>query len=127
MLPSSILRTTTPYLRRRSTLQPLILLHHHPTPTTTTHTTTAAAALSTTSVGKPIPGLDYLKDASEAPILRPSVEYPAWVGELASRPLPTLARLERMREEDATDAEKMRYLKLTRRGEIKAKNSTSAK
>jgi len=117
-----MLSSTLPHLRTPT----LHLTLRAISTTTTTLSSTTTTTTTTTVAGTPIPGLDYLKDAP-APTLRPLSEYPAWVGELATKPLPTLARLEKMREEDATDAEKMRYLKLTRRGEIKEKNGASAK
>jgi hypothetical protein len=49
------------------------------------------------------------------------LEYPEWVSNLAT-PLPTLSELRRMPDSEATDKDRMRYLKLTRRIQIK-KNS----
>lgn len=70
--------------------------------------------------GTLIPGLDIYKD-KDAPVALDRSEYPDWLESLA-RPLPTLAALRRMPEEDATDRDKMRYLKLTRRVQIKKNN-----
>ena len=79
------------------------------------HSPLLTISLSTaTTTGSPIPGLDFLKD-NPAPILRDPLEYPKWVGEIVTKPLPTLARLQKMEVEDATDKEQYRYLKLTRR------------
>lgn len=51
-------------------------------------------------------------------------EYPDWINDLA-KPKITLAQLRRMPEEEATDRDKMRYLKLTRRRKMKDNNSAS--
>lgn len=51
-------------------------------------------------------------------------EYPDWVNDLA-KPKITLAKLRRMPEEEATDRDKMRYLKLTRRFKMKDNNSAA--
>jgi len=70
--------------------------------------------------GTPIPGLNFMKNKD--PIV--SMErgnYPDWVTDLA-KPMVTLAELRRMKWEDSTDRDKMRYLKLTRRIRIKANN-----
>lgn len=71
--------------------------------------------------GTPIPGLNFLKGKDAIVALERS-EYPEWVSDL-DKPLISLAKLRRMDEEDATDKEKMRYLKLTRRLQIKANNA----
>lgn len=73
--------------------------------------------------GTPIPGLDLYKD-QDGPVVLERSAYPDWVGDLA-KPLPTLAELRRMPEEEATDRDIMRYLKLTRKKEIKRKNEES--
>jgi hypothetical protein len=70
--------------------------------------------------GKPIPGLDIYKD-KEAPVALERDQYPEWVSSLA-KPMITLAKLRKMPIEEATDKDKRRYLKLTRRRQIKAKN-----
>ena len=70
--------------------------------------------------GTPIPGLDIYKEKDPVVVLDRS-EYPEWVSKLAN-PLPTLSELRRIPETEATDKEKMRYLKLARRIQIK-KNS----
>jgi hypothetical protein len=71
--------------------------------------------------GAPILGVDIYKDKDPVVALARS-EYPDWVGDL-SKPLPTLADLRRISEAEATDKDKMRYLKLTRRIQIKKKNN----
>jgi hypothetical protein len=71
--------------------------------------------------GTPIRGLDFLKNV-EQPVSKPREEYPAWVDSLTESKK-TLAVLRKMDVEDATDEEQMRYLKLTRRREIKQRNS----
>jgi len=88
--------------------------------------------------GTPIPGLDFMKkddddddgkgDGEEgggAVALRRD-EYPDWVNKLSERDV-TLAQLRRMDENNATDRQKVRYLKLTRRANIKEKNFENAK
>ena len=70
--------------------------------------------------GTPIPGLDFRKDR-DPPVAKERSEYPDWVDKLAE-PQPTLSKLRRMPEEEATDKDKMRYLKLERRQRIKADN-----
>ena len=70
--------------------------------------------------GTAIPGLNFMKN-KDAPASLARNEYPAWVDSLA-KPMVTLAELRRMKWEDATDRDKMRYLKLTRRIRIKAWN-----
>ena len=75
--------------------------------------------------GTSIQGLDVLKDQEQIVALERSA-YPEFVDRLAT-PLPTLARLRRMPEEEADDKLKMRYLKLKRRMVIKENNAGSAK
>jgi hypothetical protein len=75
--------------------------------------------------GTQIPGLNFIKDREPVVALERS-EYPEWVGSLAT-PDVSLAALRRMPEEEATDRQKMRYLKLTRRGEIKEYNESNVK
>lgn len=71
--------------------------------------------------GTPIPGLNFLK-GKEAPVALERSEYPEWVTKLCE-PQISLAKLRKMDEEDATDKEKMRYLKLTRKAFIKEQNA----
>lgn len=73
--------------------------------------------------GTPIPGLDFFKD-KDPPVALKRSEYPEWVDTLA-QPMMSLAKLRRMDENDATDKEKMRYLKLTRRAQIRQRNVES--
>ena len=70
--------------------------------------------------GTVIPGLDFYKD-KDPPIVLERSEYPEWVAALA-KPLPTLAELRRMPEEEATDRDIMRFLKLERKKDIKSTN-----
>ena len=74
--------------------------------------------------GTPIPGLDIYKDKDPVVALARS-EYPDWVNELAT-PMLTLSELRRLPESEATEKDKMRYLKLTRRIQIKKNNAESA-
>lgn len=71
-------------------------------------------------VGTVLPGLDFIKD-TDAVLTKERSEYPDWVDSLA-KPMLSLAKLRRMSEEEATDREKERYLKLSRRQEMKKKN-----
>ena len=73
--------------------------------------------------GTPIPGLDFRKDR-DPPVALKRSEYPEWVSDLAKKDL-SLAKLRRMPVEEATDKQKMRYIKLTRRMKIKERNEES--
>ena len=57
----------------------------------------------------------------EAPVVLDRSTYPDWVSSL-SEPLPSLAKLRRIPDEDATEREKRRFIKLTRRARIKSNN-----
>ena len=70
--------------------------------------------------GTPIPGLNFLKE-KDPPVALERSEYPDWVNDLA-KPRVTLAKLRRMPLEESTDADQMRYLKLSRRAKIKKNN-----
>jgi hypothetical protein len=72
-------------------------------------------------VGTVLPGLDFIKD-TDVVLSKERSEYPDWVDSLA-KPMLSLAKLRRMSEEEATDREKERYLKLTRRQQMKNKNA----
>jgi large subunit ribosomal protein L54 len=72
--------------------------------------------------GTPIPGLNFFKD-QDPPVALERSDYPDWLYHL---PQKSLAQLRRMPEEEATDKEKMRYLKLTRRMLIKQKNEAAS-
>ena len=74
--------------------------------------------------GTVIEGLGIFKD-KDPPVVKDRSEYPDWVSEL-SKPLPSLAKLRKMPIEEATDKEKMRYLKLTRKIKIKKANEEAA-
>jgi hypothetical protein len=75
--------------------------------------------------GTPIPGLNFLKGTDPVVALERK-EYPDWVNDLA-KPKISLANLRRMPESEATDRDKMRYLKLKRRLKIKDNNSEAEK
>ena len=51
-------------------------------------------------------------------------DYPDWVSNLAT-PLPSLAKLRRIPNEEAKDHQVLRYLKLTRRQSIRQRNEES--
>lgn len=70
--------------------------------------------------GTPIPGLKIYKE-KDAPVALERSEYPAWVDTL-TKPLPSLAQLRRMNIEEASDRDKRRFLKLTRRQKIRERN-----
>jgi hypothetical protein len=72
-------------------------------------------------VGTVLPGLDFIKDTDEV-VTKKRSDYPDWVDSLA-KPMLSLAKLRRMTEEEATDKEKERYLKLSRRQDMKSKNA----
>jgi len=75
---------------------------------------------ATMKPGTPIPGLDFLKNV-DPPVSKERSDYPSWINDLG-KPLKTLAKLRKMKIEEADDQDQMRYLKLTRRKEIKEKN-----
>jgi hypothetical protein len=60
----------------------------------------------------------------EPPKVLSREEYPSWVSELAM-PLPSLAKLRLIPNEEAKDHEIVRYLKLTRRHGIRQRNEES--
>jgi Mitochondrial ribosomal protein L37 len=74
--------------------------------------------------GTPINGLDIFKD-KDPPVALERSEYPAWVSDLP-KPLASLAKLRRMPEEEASDKDKKRYLKLIRKIQIKKNNEEAA-
>jgi hypothetical protein len=101
----------------------------HRTVARTTTVRLAAAAIHSTTLphlpmkpGTPIPGLDFIKGA-DPPVALERSEYPEWINNLTQK---SLAQLRRMSEEEATDKEKMRYLKLSRRMLIKKKNEEAS-
>ena len=73
--------------------------------------------------GTVIEKLNFRKDR-DSPVVHD--DYPDWVRDLAG-PMKTLAKLRRMPIEEATDKDKKRYLKLTRRVLIRQKNEESRK
>mmetsp|Transcript_34191 Transcript_34191/g.39615 ORF Transcript_34191/g.39615 Transcript_34191/m.39615 type:complete len:122 (-) Transcript_34191:385-750(-) len=70
--------------------------------------------------GTPLRGLDVMV-GQDPPTSKAREEYPPWINDLVE-PLTSLAALRQMKFEDATDNDKMRYLKLTRRKQIKEQN-----
>jgi hypothetical protein len=71
--------------------------------------------------------MDFFKGDNKEPIVAlERHEYPQWVDTLAS-PLPSLAQLRKMPEEEADDRLKMRYLKLKRRIILKENNKNREK
>ena len=70
--------------------------------------------------GEVIPGLDLYKE-QEPPVVLERSEYPEWVADLA-KPPPTLGDLRRIPEEEATDRDIVRFLKLERKIQIKKNN-----
>lgn len=87
------------------------------------HATTSAAL--PVKAGTPIKGLDFFKDKDQVVALERG-EYPNFVNELA-KPMPSLAKLRRMPNEEADDKLKRRYLKLQRRMVVKANNRSREK
>lgn len=75
--------------------------------------------------GTPIAGLDVFKD-KEPPVALERSEYPEWVSDL-TKPLPTLKELRAMNLLEAEDKHQKRYLKLTRRIQIKKMNDSLRK
>lgn len=74
--------------------------------------------------GTPIPGLQ-LKTGQEQIVALKREEYPAWINTLAT-PKPSIAKLRKMDfDENTPDVDLKRYLRLTRRAQIKENNSES--
>lgn len=82
--------------------------------------TQSTKPLSAMKPGTPINGLDFLKNA-DPPVSKERSEYPKWVDDL-SKPMATLAKLRKMDMEEAGEKDQMRYLKLSRRRNIREKN-----
>ena len=57
----------------------------------------------------------------EPPVVLAAEEYPEWMKSLGA-PLPSLAQLRRMSNEDATESDIQRFLKLQRRNAIRQRN-----
>ena len=70
--------------------------------------------------GTVVTGLDFYKD-QDPPIVLERSAYPEWVADLA-QPLPSLAELRRLPEEEATSRDIIRLLRLERKIEIKKTN-----
>merc|ERR1711862_1018068 len=75
-------------------------------------------------LGTPIKGLDIYVD-SEAPVALERSEYPEWVNEL-SKPMMSLNKLRKIKDEDATLTQMKRFFKLSRKEICKEKNSEKA-
>jgi hypothetical protein len=73
--------------------------------------------------GTELSSLNIFKD-QDAPRVLERSEYPDWVDRLAS-PLPSLAVLRRIPNDEAEDKQIQRYLKLTRRLGIRQRNEES--
>lgn len=74
--------------------------------------------------GTTLDGLAIFK-GQDAPVVKEREEYPEWVGRLAE-PLPSLARLRRIPNEEADDKDIVRFLKLNRRTRIRQLNEEAA-
>jgi hypothetical protein len=74
--------------------------------------------------GTVLKGLGVFK-GHDPPVVKEREEYPAWVDGLAE-PLPTLALLRKIPNEEAGEKEIMRFLKLNRRHAIRLQNEESA-
>ena len=61
----------------------------------------------------------------DPPVVKEREEYPDWVGRLAE-PLPSLAKLRKMPNEEADDKDILRFLKLNRRIRIREQNDESS-
>ena len=61
----------------------------------------------------------------DPPVVKEREEYPDWVGRLA-QPLPSLAKLRKMPNEEADDKDILRFLKLNRRIRIREQNDESS-
>lgn len=75
--------------------------------------------------GAAIPGLDIFKD-KDPPVALERTEYPEWLTTL-TEPLPSLAKLRRIPDEEATELEQRRFIKLIRRAAIKSNNESLKK
>lgn len=115
----SLVQRNSSMIRRRPQHNNMIEFHR----TTRQYHTTLHRALAM-KPGTPIPGLDIYKEKDPVVALNRS-EYPEWVNQLAT-PLPTLSELRKLSEVEMSEKEKMRFLKLTRRIQIKAKHAEMA-
>ncbi|KAL3936674.1 MAG: hypothetical protein SGBAC_008058 [Bacillariaceae sp.] len=61
----------------------------------------------------------------DPPVVKERSEYPEWVGKLAE-PLPSLAKLRRIPNEEADEPEILRFLKLNRRIRIRESNEENS-
>ena len=79
----------------------------------------------TTKPGTKLPsGLSIYKNV-DPPVVLKQEEYPEWMKDL-SKPLPSLAQLRRMPNDDATIKDVQRYLKLQRRNHIRQQNEQAS-
>ena len=69
-------------------------------------------------------GLSIYKNV-DPPVVLKQEEYPEWMKDL-SKPLPSLAQLRRMPNDDATIKDVQRYLKLQRRNHIRQQNEQAS-
>ena len=67
------------------------------------HISASSPKIQAMKPGEPITGLNVVKN-KDPPVALPRSEYPKWVDDLA-KPLPTLAQLRRMPEDEAKDEE----------------------
>jgi hypothetical protein len=70
--------------------------------------------------GTPLSTLHIFK-GQDPPVVKERSEYPEWVDRLA-QPMPSLAQLRRMPNEEAKDRDILRFLKLKRRLQIRQRN-----
>ena len=88
-------------------------------------TPTLMMASSGMKPGTKLPsGLSIYKNV-DPPVVLKQEEYPEWMNDL-SKPLPSLAQLRRMPNEDATIKDVQRYLKLQRRNHIRQQNEQAS-
>jgi hypothetical protein len=74
--------------------------------------------------GTVLKSLGVFKD-QDPPVTKSRDEYPEWMGDLA-KPMPSLAGLRRMTNDEAHDTDIMRYLKLSRRKRIQQRNEQAS-
>ena len=83
-----------------------------------------AVSLLPMKPGTVLKSLAVLK-GQDPPVTLPRADYPAWLGDLV-KPMPSLATLRRVSNEEAQDAEIVRYLKLNRRKRIQQRNEQAS-
>ncbi|CAJ1940158.1 unnamed protein product [Cylindrotheca closterium] len=102
--------------------------------------TSNSSTLATTAgrrhyIGTPLPSMPMkagtkmdslaIFKGQDPPVVKERDEYPEWVGKLA-KPLPSLAKLRRIPNEEADEKEVLRFLKLNRRIRMRANNEESS-